>query len=346
MAYVAYVGSYTHENSVGIHIYDVDVETGIFTQKGIEQINNPSYLTISKDGRYLYSIEDEGVAAFKIGEEGELEFINNKGIGGMRGCYLCVDSKNRYLFIGGYHDGRVTMMKLNEDGSIGDVSDGIFHQGMSNSSIEQRLEPKVTCVELSPSENYLYAVDYGIDQIKIYHINYELGKLELVDIIRCPFGGAPRIIRFSSDGKYIYLLSEKRNKIVVYSVEENNKGVLFEQIQTVSIIGDVYMTAAAADIELSDDEEYMYASVDGINGMACLKRDKETGMLELQFETRVSGNYPKVLCVLPGRKFVVSLNHDTDEIRSFEVNYNEKYCLMRTAPIKVKKPNCIKLLEI
>ena len=24
--YVAYVGTYTHENSVGIHIYDVDVE--------------------------------------------------------------------------------------------------------------------------------------------------------------------------------------------------------------------------------------------------------------------------------------------------------------------------------
>ena len=26
--YVAYVGTYTHENSVGIHIYDVDVEAG------------------------------------------------------------------------------------------------------------------------------------------------------------------------------------------------------------------------------------------------------------------------------------------------------------------------------
>ncbi len=26
--YVAYVGTYTHVNSVGIHIYDVDVEAG------------------------------------------------------------------------------------------------------------------------------------------------------------------------------------------------------------------------------------------------------------------------------------------------------------------------------
>ena len=31
--YVAYVGTYTHENSVGIHIYDVDVEAGKLTER-------------------------------------------------------------------------------------------------------------------------------------------------------------------------------------------------------------------------------------------------------------------------------------------------------------------------
>ena len=34
------------------------------------------------------------------------------------------------FFVGGHHDGRVTMMHLNEDGSIGDIADGIFHKGM------------------------------------------------------------------------------------------------------------------------------------------------------------------------------------------------------------------------
>ena len=33
--YVAYVGTYTHENSVGIHIYDVDVTKGCIQEQKI-----------------------------------------------------------------------------------------------------------------------------------------------------------------------------------------------------------------------------------------------------------------------------------------------------------------------
>lgn len=47
--YVAYVGTYTHENSVGIHIYDVDVEAGKLTERKVVPINNPSDLVVSKD---------------------------------------------------------------------------------------------------------------------------------------------------------------------------------------------------------------------------------------------------------------------------------------------------------
>ena len=42
--YVAYVGTYTHENSVGIHIYDVDVTKGYMTERKVVPINNPSDL--------------------------------------------------------------------------------------------------------------------------------------------------------------------------------------------------------------------------------------------------------------------------------------------------------------
>ena len=31
--YVAYVGTYTHGNSKGIHIYDVDMEEGILSER-------------------------------------------------------------------------------------------------------------------------------------------------------------------------------------------------------------------------------------------------------------------------------------------------------------------------
>ena len=150
--YVAYVGTYTHTNSVGIHVYDVNPETGVFCEKAVAPINNPSYVTISKDGKHLYSIEDEGVAAFNILPDGNLEKVNQNWIGGMRGDYIDVDSKNRFLFVGGFHDGRVTMMKLAEDGSIGNVAFGLFHQSISLGGNERHLDhAKVTCVKLTPA---------------------------------------------------------------------------------------------------------------------------------------------------------------------------------------------------
>ena len=45
--YVAYVGTYTHENSVGIHIYDVDELRGTLTERKVVPINNPCLLYTS-----------------------------------------------------------------------------------------------------------------------------------------------------------------------------------------------------------------------------------------------------------------------------------------------------------
>ena len=68
--------------------------------------------------------------SFRIEKDGDLTPINKQWIGGMRGCYVEVDDGNRYLFVGGHHDGRVSMMHLEADGSIGGIADGIFHKGI------------------------------------------------------------------------------------------------------------------------------------------------------------------------------------------------------------------------
>ena len=102
--YVAYVGTYTHGSSVGIHIFDVDAEKGKMIERKVVPINNPSDVIVSTSGKFLYSIADEGVQSFRILPDGDLEPINSVWTGGMRGCYLEVDEQDRYLFVAGYHD--------------------------------------------------------------------------------------------------------------------------------------------------------------------------------------------------------------------------------------------------
>ena len=60
--YVAYVGTYTHGSSIGIHLYDVDVKEGTLSLRKVIPVNNSSYICRSSNGKFLYSIADEGVA--------------------------------------------------------------------------------------------------------------------------------------------------------------------------------------------------------------------------------------------------------------------------------------------
>ena len=57
--YVAYVGTYTHGSSIGIHLYDVDVKEGTLSERKVIPVNNSSYVVKSQNGKYLYSIADE-----------------------------------------------------------------------------------------------------------------------------------------------------------------------------------------------------------------------------------------------------------------------------------------------
>ena len=58
--------------------------------------------------------------------------MNSMSIYGMRGCYLSTDKADNYLFVGGWHDGKVTVMRLNADGTIGEMTDEIFHKGIGS----------------------------------------------------------------------------------------------------------------------------------------------------------------------------------------------------------------------
>ena len=86
--YVAYISTYTQGDNHGIKIYDVDMNTGRFTEKDEVEISNSSYVTCSHNGKYLYSITDLGVESYKINPDGTLDLINFAPINGMRGCYM------------------------------------------------------------------------------------------------------------------------------------------------------------------------------------------------------------------------------------------------------------------
>lgn len=341
--YVAYVGTYTHGSSIGIHLYDVDVEEGTLTERKVIPINNSSDICRSLNGKYMYSIADEGVAVFSVDEEdGDLCLINKVDIDGMRGCYLSVDQSGRYLFVAGYHDGKVTVVHTHQDGRLGSVMDGVFHKGLG-SVAERNFRPHVNCVIPTPDNKYLCAVDNGIDQVKIYKINTRRHKLQLVDILRCGRESGPRNLTFSRNGKFAYLLYELTNEVDVFTYEAGSNVPVFEKIQTISTTSDNVDRAhdAASGMCLSNDGRHLFTSTAGDNTVAMYTIDPKSGLLNKEFALPISGEYPKDIAIFPDDNHIAVVNHESNSITTFAIDYEKKLLVQKGRPMQVETPNCI-----
>lgn len=340
--YVAYVSAYTMGgDQYGIKIYDVDMENGRLMPKDEVAITNSSYITISHSGQFLYSITDFGIEAYKIEDDGSLTEINRGSINGMRGCYISTDYEDRYIFVAGYHDGKVTALRLRSDGGVGEITDEIYHKGLG-SIAERNFRPHINCVKMSRDNKYLFAADLGMDHVNVYRLDHTTGKLKLVDIIRSELESAPRHLKFSKDGRFLYIVHELKNYIDVYAYTNDNNNPEFEKIQTISTLNEYHASLSAASaLNLSADMHYMLSSNAGDNSVIVYNIEEETGRLSKIFCLPVSGDYPKDASLFPDNKHLVSLNHETDTMTFFNVDLEKGLLVMNGKELKVDKPNCI-----
>ena len=344
--YVAYVSTYTQGDSHGIKIYDVDMEKGRFVEKDKVEITNSSYVSISHNGRYLYSITDFGVESYHILEDGNLELINFAPINGMRGCYVSTDYTDSYLFVAGYHDGKLTVLRLKEDGSIGEITDEIYHKGLG-SIAERNFRPHINCARMTHDNKYLLVADQGMDHVNVYSLDLNKGKVRLMDIIRSELESAPRHIKISQDGRFIYIVHEWKCYIDVYFYEDRKGVPYFEKVQTVETVSvSKGSNNAASALSFSHDYNYLLSTNAGDNSVVIFKVNKEDGTLTKVFCLPISGEYPKDAMLFPNNKFLVSLNHETNDMTFFHVDLEAGTLVMNGPAIKVDVPNCIAFHKI
>ena len=346
--YMAYVGSYSYNGQAkGITVYDVEAEKGRFVKRCEVEVDNSSYLIASSNGKTLYSIADEGVVSFRIHENGAITKLNIASTKGMRGCHLSTDKDDKYIFVSGYHDGKSTVLRLNEDGAVGEIVASVFHKGLG-SVAERNFRPHVSCTRRTPDNKFIMVADLGIDQVKIYRFDEKDEEMILVDSLRSDLESAPKCFRFSSDGKYFYLLHELKNVIDVFTYETGERQPRIEKIQTISTTGPNPLTqlTAACSMRFSNDETHMFCGNAGDNTITVYDRDPKTGLLEYLCCLPISGSYPKDICVFPDDRHIASINNENGSITFFKVDYEKKLLIMNGKEIKVSEPNSCAIVKV
>ncbi|MEX1381993.1 lactonase family protein [Lutibacter sp.] len=306
-----YVGTYTGEDSQGIYLYNFNTKTGELNNKklAIETVN-PSFLTFSKDKKFLYAVsesdQESSVSAYKINYSGSLTLINKVNSKGKGPCHVQLNKKGDKAVVSNYGGGNFAVFNINKNGSLQEAFQVIDH------NIETKKAHAHSAKFLGTN---LFVADLGRDFLA--HYIEEKGDFTLKENYNMEVGAGPRHFEISKKGNYIYVINELNSTITTLKKAENS----YKNIQNISTLSNDFSGESyCADIHLSKNEKFLYGSNRGENSIVVFKRNKKSGTLQKIQNISVNGDWPRNFTLSPNGKFLLVANKKSKNISVYKVN--------------------------
>ena len=337
------VGTYTNGSSTGIYTYRFNETTGKSSILDSMTVDNPSYLVLSKDEKHVYAVSELSDATARVNaysfnkETGKLHFLNDQQTKGADPCYI--STNGQIVLTANYSGGSMSVFPINKDGSLA-AADTLFQGSTGGPDLSRQNTPHVHCATFSPDGKYIFATDFSADRILHFTVSKQgtlsqlLGEKIMIDA-----DSGPRHLTFSPNGKFAYLISELSGNITVFSYA-NGK---LTKMQVIA--ADTLQARGSADIHLSGDGKFLYASnrLKG-DGIAIFKVNEKTGTLS-KVGYQLTGIHPRNFNITPNGKFLLVACRDSDIIQVFRRNTATGLLTDTKQNIVLSKPVCIQFAK-
>ena len=353
---LVYIATYTQGKSEGIYVYRMHPSGALEFVSKATGVDNPSFLDIHPQGRYLYAVNEVGefagkpsgaVSAFAIDSQtGELTYLNQQPSRGTGPCYLSVDQTGKFVLVANYGGGSVSVLPIQDDGRLGEATDFIQHQG---SSVNPRRQegPHAHSIVLDKANRYAFAPDLGLDKIMIYRLDLTQGKLIPNDMpwAQVKAGAGPRHFDFHQTSRYAYVINEIDSTLTAFAYD-GTKGTLRE-LQTVSTLPEDFKgTSHCADLHVSPSGKFVYGSNRGHDSIVIFAIDEDTGKLTYIGHELTQGKTPRNFAIDPTGAFLLAANQSTDTIVTFHIHPQTGKLTPTGHVTRVPMPVCLKLLPV
>lgn len=345
------VGSYGPADQEGIKVYKFNQATGEGQYvSGVKGISNPSYQTVSKDGKRVYSVgEDNGGTACANAltfdaATGTLTLINSQPTQGATPCHIALSPEEDYVVTANYNGSNISLFPLDEEGRL-KPGQTIGFEG-SGPDKERQAIPHLHFVYFTPDNHYLLANDLGTDRIHSFPLNTRqkgsntplVDRQRASDILLAP-GSGPRHAVFSADGRFAYLITELSGEVMAFTYD----GDSLRLMQTIQ--ADTLDARGSADIHLSQDGRFLYASnrLKG-DGLAIFRINTKDGTLS-KAGYQPTGIHPRNFVLTPNGQYLLVACRDTDEIQIFARDASTGLLTDTGRRIKTTKPVCLKFID-
>ena len=345
-----FFGSYNLNKKIeGLYVYQIDTINGKLTKlTSVKDVLNPSYLTISPNGKYIYACTESkipnagSVSAYKFdSDKKSLTFINSQQSGGENPVYLNVHENGKWLVNANYTDGSVSVYPILENGAIDSIAQNIkFIEGSINSKRQEKSH--IHSAVFSPKFDCLFLTDLGADKIRVYPF-YNSQKaplnLEKSSLINTELGSGPRHFTFSPNAQFAYCIEEISGTICAFSYAENELKKI-QRLETHS--KNLKEGFESSDIHISPDGKFLYASNRGKENNIAIYTIAPNGFIELIGYQSTLGKHPRTFAIDQTGKFIIVTNVITQNVVVFRRNLETGLLKKVGKPVKIKNVSCVK----
>jgi 6-phosphogluconolactonase len=355
-----YFGTYTRgQQSKGIYAASLDPATGKLGEVTlVAESDNPSFLAIRPDGKYLYAVNETadfggeksnsgGVSAFAIDPAtGKLNLLNQQPTRGAAPCHLVVDRTGQWLLSANYSGGSVCVHPIGADGKLGASSSFVQHQGKSVNPRRQDA-PHAHSINLDPANRFAFVADLGLDKVLSYQFDARQGTLTANPSGNASVqpGAGPRHFAFRPDSRFAFTNNEIASTVTAlrYDVE---RGAL-EEVNTVSTLPAGFSgNNSTAECQAHPSGKFVYVSNRGHNSIAIFSTDAESGRLTHIGNESTQGRTPRNFGIDPTGTFLLAENQASSSVVVFRIDAATGKLQATGQTIEVPSPVCAKFLVV
>lgn len=352
---LVFISSFASGDKAGIQAFSFDSKTGALQPlHRTTDIQNPFFLAVSPDQRFLYAIsaekfggpDDEFVAAYQLEDRtGRLKRLNQQSARGTASCYLDVDATGKTVVVANYASGSVASLPVQKDGSLDESTSFVQHSGSGADPVRQK-GPNAHSIVISPDNRFALAADLGIDKILIYQIDAATAKLTpnaAQPFAKMQPGSGPRHLTFHPNGRQVYVINELANTVTCFDYAAAS-GSLTER-QTISTLPDGFSGKSyTADLKITPDGKFLYGTNRGHDSIASY-RIAEDGKLTLLSIEPSLGKGPQNLLITPDGQWLLCANMPGNSVVVFRIDAESGKIAATGTPIEMPMPSCIRWVK-